>query len=113
MLVTLTLVSANVYSSINAPPQRGFSYIELWVVGMQLPIIIALVEYGIILGIKKYWNNKNGNADNSKIFLNRESNKELIKDLDDTIFKTVDKIFLVLSIVYFTIFCLCYWNLLN
>ena len=53
MLVTLFLISTNVYSSINAPPERGFSYIELWMVGMQLPICIALVQYSIILGVKK------------------------------------------------------------
>ena len=62
MLVTLFLISTNVYSSINAPPERGFSYIELWMVGMFLPISIALVEYSIILGVKKYQNNKSINA---------------------------------------------------
>ena len=43
MLVMLYLISANVYNSISAPPGRGFSYIELWMVGMQIPILVALI----------------------------------------------------------------------
>ena len=103
MLVTLFLISTNVYSSINAPPERGFSYIELWMVGMQLPICIALVQYCIILGVKK---NQKTNDENSKIFVNRKSNMELNID---TIFKNIDNVFFALSTVYFTVFCLCYW----
>ena len=59
MLVTLYLISANVYNVVDAPPGRGFSYIELWMVGMQFPILFALVEYSIILGIKKYFKYRN------------------------------------------------------
>ena len=108
MLVTLFLISTNVYSSINAPPERGFSYIELWMVGMQLPICIALVEYSLILGLKKYWKN-NDNDENPQIFMNREHNKEFKKNKDDIMFKNMDKIFFILSLAYFMVFCLCYW----
>ena len=107
MLVTLFLISTNVYSSINAPPERGFSYIELWIVGMFLPIGFALVEYSIILGMKKYQNNKN-----QKLFINRKTNEGLNSNQDDIIFKKVDKAFSVLSTLYLIIFCLCYWILL-
>ena len=110
MLVTLFLISTNVYSSINAPPERGFSYIELWMVGMQLPICIALVQYSIILGMKKFLKNK---GDNSKIFSNRKSGEELKMESNDIIYKNMDKIFLILSTVYFIIFCLCYWIFLT
>ena len=110
MLVTLFLISTNVYSSINAPPERGFSYIELWMVGMQLPICIALVQYCIILGVKK---NLKANDENSKMFINRKGNMELNMNQDDTIFKNIDNIFLLLSTIYFTIFCFCYWILLS
>ena len=112
MLVTLSLISTNIYASTNAPPERGFSYIELWMVGMQLPICVALVEYSLILGLKKYWK-KNDNDEDPKIFMNREHSKEFKKNQDDTMFRNMDKIFFVLSFAYFMVFCLCYWILLN
>ena len=53
MIVTLYLISANVYNSVEAPNDRGFSYIELWMVGTQFPILLALCEYGIVLYLQK------------------------------------------------------------
>ena len=53
MIVTLYLISANVYNSVEAPNGRGFSYIELWMVGTQIPILLALCEYGFVLYLKK------------------------------------------------------------
>ena len=49
LLVTLHLISSNVYGSLNAPLNRGFSYIEVWVLGMQGTILLAIMEYGFIL----------------------------------------------------------------
>ena len=54
LLVTLHLISSNVYSSLDIPKRRGFSYIEIWMVGAQGVILIALFEYGIILAWKKW-----------------------------------------------------------
>ena len=51
MLVTSFLVVASIYGSIEAPASRGFSFIEIWYIGVQVPIILALAEYGFILGI--------------------------------------------------------------
>ena len=53
MTVTLYLISANVYNSVDAPRSRGFSYIEVWMLGTQFPILLALFEYGLILLLKK------------------------------------------------------------
>ena len=53
MIVTLYLISANVYNSVEAPAGRGFSYIELWMIGSQFPILLALFEYGFVLFLKK------------------------------------------------------------
>ena len=53
MIVTLYLISANVYNSVEAPDGRGFSYIEVWMVGTQFPILLALCEYGFVLYLKK------------------------------------------------------------
>ena len=54
MLVTLYLIVINVYASIEAPTGRGFSYIEVWYVGMFMPIVVAILEYAIILAIIKF-----------------------------------------------------------
>ena len=53
MLVTLFLISANVYNSVDAPSNRGFSFIEIWMIGTQIPILLALCEYGFVLYLKK------------------------------------------------------------
>ena len=67
LLVTLFLISSNVYNSLNAPQGRGFSYIEIWLVGAQGPILLAIVEYGIILAWKQH-SKKFGSSDlDSKI----------------------------------------------
>ena len=56
LLVTLYLISSNVYSSLQAPIQRGFSYIEIFLMGTQGVIFFAILEYGFILAWKKYSN---------------------------------------------------------
>ena len=53
MIVTLYLISANVYNSVEAPDGRGFSYIEKWMIGTQFPILLALCQYGFVLHLKK------------------------------------------------------------
>ena len=53
MLVTLFLISTNSYNSVDAPEDRGVSFIEIWMLGTHLPLLFALVEYGIILGMDK------------------------------------------------------------
>ena len=52
MILTLYLISANVYNSVKGPKSRGFSYIEVWMIGTQIPILIALLEYGFVLFLK-------------------------------------------------------------
>lgn len=53
LLTTLFLITVNVYGSVKAPPNRKFSYIEKWYLGIQLTIMTAIVEYGIILASMK------------------------------------------------------------
>ena len=48
----------NVYNSVKAPAQRGFSYIEIWMIGVQIPILVGILEYAILLTLKKYHNGK-------------------------------------------------------
>ena len=85
MLVTLYLMQMNTYNSIKAPQNRGFSYVEIWFVGIQAPIFLAILEYGILLGIKKFW-----------------PDKELV-------FKNVDLSMLILSTIYLLGFNVFYW----
>ena len=68
-----------------APQNRGFSFIEIWFVGIQAPIFLAILEYGILLGIKKFW-----------------PDKELV-------FKNVDLSMLSLSTIYLLVFNSFYW----
>ena len=53
MILTLFLISANVYNSVEAPDDSGFSYIDIWMVGTQFPILLALCQYGFVLYLKK------------------------------------------------------------
>ena len=53
LLVTLFLISSNTYNSLNIPQDRGFSYIEIWLIGTQGNILVALIEYAFILAWKK------------------------------------------------------------
>ena len=101
MIVTLYLISANVYSSVKAPNNRGFSYIEIWMIGTQIPILLALVEYGFILYLKKI----------SDKFEDKKGTLELGKpkqNLDDKI-KTLDFVTMIISLIYFLTFAAVYW----
>ena len=53
LLVTLYLIMTNVYISVEGPKSRGFSYIEIWFVGMQIPIIFGIMEYAMLLTMKR------------------------------------------------------------
>ena len=55
MLMTILLISITSYSSLNMPASRGFSYMELWFVGTQVPILLAIFEYGAILALQKFY----------------------------------------------------------
>ena len=56
--MTLYLIATNVYNSVKAPAERGFSYIEIWMIGIQIPILMGLIEYGVLLSFKKYSSEK-------------------------------------------------------
>ena len=52
-MVTLYLIAANVYGTVEGPKDRGFSYIEIWMVGIQITILLAIFEYAIVLALIK------------------------------------------------------------
>ena len=101
MILTLYLISANVYNSVKAPDSRGFSYIEIWMIGTQIPILLALVEYGFILYLKK--TSKKFEDKNVTLALDKPK-----KNLDDKI-KTLDFATMTVSCVYFIAFAVIYW----
>ena len=104
MIVTLYLISENVYNSVHAPTGRGFSYIEVWKLGIQLPIILALCEYGLILHLKKIAKNSNGT--NQTMDQNNSEN-----NLDEGI-KKLDYATMIFSLVYIISFASLYWIIL-
>lgn len=55
LLITLYLIASNVYNSVEGPPSRGFSYIEIWMIGVHIPMLVAIFEYGLILAMKDQW----------------------------------------------------------
>ena len=54
MLTVLFLIITSIHANVDGPSARGFSYIEVWYVGMFMPIVVAILEYAIILAIIKF-----------------------------------------------------------
>ena len=92
MVITTCLISFNVYNAVDAPPRRGFSYIELWMIGMEIPIVLAILEYSAILGMKRWLGGK------MKMSINI-----------DQLIGRIDAITCIISIIYFIVFSSCYW----
>jgi hypothetical protein len=93
------LISANVYNSVDAPKVRGFSYVEIWMLGSQFLILLALFEYGFVLYFKKIAKK----ADKQKNMISLDD--ELVKakpDLDEQI-KKLDFATMIFSFVLFVL----------
>ena len=106
MLVMLSLICYTTYANADAPPVRGFSHIELWMIGMLIPILVAIIEYGVTLCLYRYWELK---APDQKIFVKGqsaipESNKKILT------FK-IDMIALFVSIIYYIIYFITYFTI--
>ena len=127
MIMTLFLISANVYNSVEAPEDSGFSYIEIWMVGTQFPILLALCQYGCVLYMKKVDKKSSKNLANkkrkvsstvmkfnTKNSLPSEFNVNQILDLDDPKpdlderIKKLDFATMIFSLVYFITFVSIY-----
>ena len=88
LLVTLDLIATNVYNSVEAPTQRGLSYIEIWMIGVQIPILVGIFEYGILLAMRKYY-----------------------KSMDMySLGKTMDKWTFTASLIFVFLFNIFYWT---
>ena len=96
LLITLYLILINTYNSVDAPPKRGFSYIETWFVGIQTPILLAVVEYGMLLTIKKLWDPKDIPVPRQKISFRK-------------VIKITDFLTFIVSLMMFAAFNVFYW----
>ena len=115
MIVTLYLISAVVYNAVDAPRGRGFSNIEVWMVGTQFPILLALFEYGFILYLKKHANKDQNQiqamTSNQNQVGTMTADDQDVK-LDDRI-KQMDSATMIFSFLFFTTFALVYWITLS
>ena len=129
MIVTLYLISTNVYNSVDAPQDRGFSNIEVWMIGAQFPIILALCQYGFVLYLKKNANknqvptmtpdpnevqtmtlDQKMTIDQNQVQIMTADDQDA--ELDDRI-KRLDSATMIFSFLCFTTFSLAYWITLS
>ena len=128
MIVTLYLISTIVYNAVNAPLGRGFGNIEIWMLGAQFPICLALFEYGFVLYLKRLAADKAHNqvqsmtpdpnqvqtitldqtmtSDQNQVQAMTPVDQEA--ELDDRI-RRLDSATMIFSFVFFTTFALVYW----
>ena len=95
LLITLFLILTNVYNSVEAPDGRGFSLIEVWLLGTSFPILAAIMEYAYIMNLQ-----------------NKMRPMSYGKELEDHLgyLKKVDKVAFISCSVYLLIFFLVYWS---
>ena len=74
-------------------------------IGMQIPILGAIIEYSTILGLRKYcFKNK---FEMTKVYNMSEEDSSKMKRKWD---KKVDIAAFVISLTYFFVFCIFYWS---
>ena len=95
LLITTYLIASNVYGSVDAPPSRGFSNIELWITGVQCNILMAIFEYLFILCVTRF---------NKKV--------AICYDIT-TIVSAIDTIFFIFSLTFLISFNCFYWMLIK
>ena len=88
LLVTLDLIFVNIYNSVKGPSTRGYSFIEVWMVGMQIPIFLGIIEYAVLLMFKRF---------------------ELMDGCFNRLSKKIDIWTFVISSLYIVIFVTAYW----
>ena len=100
MLLTILLISTTIYGGVEAPPQRGMSYIEIWIVGMQIPTLIAIFESGYAL--LRYRRQKK--------FQESVQTMDSIEETSESVdIRLYDIVTCVILIAYFLLFQIIYW----
>ena len=108
-MLTLDLIVTNVYNSVEAPTQRGFSYIEIWLIGIQIPILVAIFEYGTILAMKKYYQ-PDKKPSEVVVFQRKITTTNPEKMNMKKIEKTMDKWSFIGTLSFLIIFNIIYWT---
>ena len=112
-MITLDLIATNTYNSVKAPAKRGFSYIEIWMLGIQIPILLAIFEYGILLTMKRVCKKEPASEQNKIQIMYSRNHTEIkpkkIWDLDK-LGKTMDKWTFITSLSFMIIFNVVYWS---
>ena len=111
----------NVYNSVKAPAQRGFSYVEIWMIGVQIPILVGILEYSTLLALKKYYKDKDKSnpikvspPSSTPITSNTLCMEKTINEtkLDwNIIEKTMDKWTFMVALTFIVTFNIFYWFL--
>ena len=111
LLVTLHLISSNVYGSLNAPPNRGFSYIEIWILCTQGTILLAIIEYGFILLFMRFSKCNQSGKVASNMYPNstKENNPMNSLTLEERA-RLLDIATFTISLLFFVCFNIYYWN---
>ena len=109
--MTIDLIATNVYNSVKAPIKRGFSFIEIWMIGVQIPILVGIFEYSFILARKKYRPVKETpviNVQNNSI--TQSELKKANCDWNHSSYKTIDKWTFIGSLIFIFTFNIIYWS---
>ena len=114
MLITLDLIVTNIYNSVKAPAQRGFSYIEIWLIGVQIPILVGIWEDATLLALRKY---HKGKEKSTPIMVSESAHPPIPSITNETksdwtiIEKTIDKWTFMVTLAFIVTFNMIYWVL--
>ena len=101
MLLTICLISTTIYVAIEAPPLRGMSYIEIWIVAMEIPSLVAIFETGYVL--VKYRKQQKLSKDVQAMQMDEVTDNSVNLRL-------YDKVTGSLLLGYFILFQIIYWS---
>ena len=97
LLLTVFLIITNNYNSIKAPDDRGFSFIEIWMVGIYLQILFAIIEYAYLMSKNR----------NKVMTMYPNAEQDRVKELS----QMLDQKAIIFSLIYFFIFQCAYWSI--
>ena len=101
LLLTMLLISTTNYVAVEAPPKRGMSYIEIWIIGMQIPTLVAIFETGFVL--LKYRQQQNKQETIQTMDVNENTSKFVDIRLYDIVTGGI-------LIAYFLLFQIIFWS---
>ena len=113
LLVTLHLIVTNVFNSVKAPTKRAFSFIEIWMVGAQIPILIGIFEYGAILAMRKSQLGRKTSlikvGNQTKVLSSKSPADKEIGSIQ--LEKLMDKWTFIFALLFIVFFNIIYWSI--